>query len=106
MMPPGWSSTQPGLHGRHFGTLKAISAWAAAHCADRTPVTLAHMAQTARGNTGRLSGPRSGSLDWEGLGPVVAVLVAVHVAALLFWIVSLIKSSLSGKPKKADLKQH
>lgn len=64
------------------------------------------MAQTGRANTGRLAGPRSGSLDWEGLGPVVAVLVAVHVAALLFWIVSLIKSSLSGRPKKAELKQH
>lgn len=64
------------------------------------------MAQTGRANTGRLAGPRSGGLDWEGLGPVVAVLVAVHVAALLFWIVSLIKSSLSGRPKKADLKQH
>ena len=65
------------------------------------------MAQTVRGNTGRLSGPRSGAgFDWEGLGPVVAVLVAVHVAALLFWIVSLIRGSLGGKPKKADLKQH
>lgn len=59
-----------------------------------------------RSNTGRLSGPRGGSFDWEGLGPVVAVLVAAHVAALLFWIVSLIKGSLSGRPKKADLKQH
>lgn len=46
------------------------------------------MAQTG-GNTGRLSGPRTGKgFDFEGLGPVVTVLVAVHVAALLFWIVS------------------
>lgn len=57
-------------------------------------------------DTGRLSGPRHKG-DWEGLGAVVAVLVAVHVAALLFWIVSLIRSSLQGsKVKKADLKQH
>lgn len=61
---------------------------------------------SGRANTGRLSGPRTSTFNWEGLGPVVAVLVAVHLAALLFWIVSLIKSSLAGKPKKAADKQH
>lgn len=61
------------------------------------------------GNTGRLSGPRHGKgsgFDWEGLGPVIAVLVAAHVAALLFWIVSLVRSSISSRPAKSDLKKH
>lgn len=59
-----------------------------------------------RGNTGRLSGPRhgAGGWDWEGLGPVVAVLVAVHVAALLFWIFSLIRSGT--RARKPDIKKH
>ena len=59
-------------------------------------------------DTGRLSGPRGGGGSWEGLGPVVFVLVAAHLAALMFWIVSLIRSSLNNRQKqqKADLKQH
>lgn len=60
-----------------------------------------------RGNTGRLSGPSKGTgFDFEGLGPLITVLVAAHVAALLFWIVSLLKGSFSGKGRKADIKQH
>lgn len=56
-------------------------------------------------DTGRLSGPRHGSGTWEGLGPVIIVLVAVHIAALLFWIVSLVRSSMTSK-RKAGIKQH
>ena len=39
---------------------------------------------------------------------MVFVLVAAHLAALMFWIVSLIRSSLNNRQKqqKADLKQH
>jgi hypothetical protein len=33
------------------------------------------------------------------------VLVAVHIAALLFWIVSLVRSSMTSK-RKAGIKQH
>lgn len=46
------------------------------------------------------------SLLLQGLGPVIGVLIAVHVAALLFWIFSLIRSSMSARPRKADIKQH
>lgn len=42
----------------------------------------------------------------QGLGPIIGVLIAVHVAALLFWIFSLIRSSMSQRPRKADIKQH
>ncbi len=57
-------------------------------------------------STGRLSGPSKGTgFDFEGLGPLITVLVAVHVAALVFWIVSLIKGSFS-KKSKPSTKQH
>ncbi|KAL4854295.1 Ribosomal RNA small subunit methyltransferase H [Chlorella vulgaris] len=52
-------------------------------------------------DTGRLSGPRHGSGTWEGLGPVIIVLVAVHIAALLFWIVSLHDFKAQGRHQAA-----
>ena len=60
----------------------------------------------AQRNTGRLSGPGTGQSNWEGLGPVIVVLVAGHLAALAFWIVRLIRGGLANRARKAGLKQH
>lgn len=42
---------------------------------------------------------------WFGLGPVIFTLVCVHIAALIFWIVLLIRGNRT-TVRKADIKQH
>ena len=82
---------------------------AAAADALQSPPRLSAYQMVATRDTGRLSGPRGGKgtgWDFEGLGPLVSVLVAVHLAALIFWIISLVRGGLGAKTKKADLKQH
>lgn len=52
-------------------------------------------------------GACTGDAGWLGLGPVVFCLVLLHVAALLFWVVALVRSSLSpAAAKAAQHKQH
>ena len=47
----------------------------------------------------------SSCAGWFGLGPVVFGLILLHIAALAFWIVALLRTSAGGKPAKSSLKQ-
>lgn len=41
---------------------------------------------------------------WLGLGPAVFFLVLLHIAALLFWVIALIRTS--GSKTRKTVKQH